>query len=73
MSNAPNLARDRRLLSLDFLAEVGDSLVTLGAAIGAAATADNIVVLEMALRQARSTLIEGIAEFKTIEPGGAGR
>ena len=71
--NSPNLARDQRLMSLDFLGEVGDSFVTLGAAICAAASAENIVVLELALRQARSTLLEGIAEFKTIAPGGAGQ
>ncbi len=66
-----NFARDQRLMSLDFLGEVGDSFVTLGAAICAAASAENIFVLELALRQARSTLLEGIAEFKTIAPGGA--
>ncbi|GEM_PF-2276727 len=69
--NSPNFARDQRLMSLDFLGEVGDSLVTLGAAICAAAAAENIVVLELALRQVRSTLLEGIAEFKAIAPGGA--
>lgn len=72
-SNSPNLARDQRLMSLDFLGEVGDAFVTLGAAICAAASAENIVVLELALRQARSTLLEGIAEFKSLpsEDGGA--
>lgn len=71
--NSPNLTRDQRLMSLDFLGEVGDSFVMLGAAICAAASAENIVVLELALRQARSTLLEGIAEFKTIAPGGTGQ
>lgn len=69
----PSREHDQRLLSLDFIAELGDSLVTLGAAICAAASAENIVVLELALRQARSTLLEGIAEFKTIATEGTGQ
>ncbi|WP_292531387.1 hypothetical protein [Methylocystis sp.] len=64
---------DRRLLAFDFLCEVGDSFITLGAAICAAAAAENIVVLELALRQVRSTLLEGIAEFKTIASEGTGQ
>ena len=60
-------SKDKFLVSLDFLAECGDLLVTAGAAIAAAASAERIDVLEMALRQARSILLEGISEFKTIE------
>ena len=60
-------------MSLDFLGEVGELLVALGAAMCAAAAAENIVVLELALRQARSTLLEGIAEFKAIRSGAVGQ
>jgi len=57
---------DKRLISLDFICECGDLLVTAGAAIAAAASAERVDVLEMALRQARSILLEGIAEFKAL-------
>lgn len=54
------VARDQRLLRLDFIGECGDTLVSLGAAISAASAAERLDVLEPALRQARLTLIEGI-------------
>lgn len=57
---------DKRLISLDFITECGDLLVTAGAAIAAAASAERLDVLELALRQARHTLIEIISEFKSI-------
>jgi hypothetical protein len=57
---------DKRLIILDFVAECGDLLVTTGAAIAAAASAERIDVLELALRQARVILLDGIAEFKTL-------
>jgi hypothetical protein len=57
---------DNRLIKLDFVAECGDLLVTAGAAIAAAASAERIDVLEMALRQARAILLDAIAEFKTL-------
>lgn len=59
---------DKRLISLDFICECGDLLVTAGAAIAAAASAERLDVLELALRQARNTLIEMISEFKSIYP-----
>jgi hypothetical protein len=59
---------DKRLISLDFLSECGDLLVTAGAAIAAAASAERLDVLELALQQARNTLIEMISEFKSIYP-----
>ncbi|MBM3576044.1 MAG: hypothetical protein FJX39_10105 [Alphaproteobacteria bacterium] len=60
--------RDKNLLSLDFLGECGDLLVTAGAAITAAAAAERLDVLELAIRQARNILIEMIDEFKSIHP-----
>jgi hypothetical protein len=65
--NSLSLARDQRLLSLDFIGEVGEMIVSLGAAIAAAASAEQLDVLELALRQARATLIEAIAEFRAID------
>ena len=65
---------DKQLLSLDFIGEIGDNLVSLGAAIAAAASAQRLDVLELALRQSRSVLIEAIKEFKALTPdltGGA--
>ena len=62
-----NLDNDKKLISLDFLGECGDLLVMAGAAIAAAAAAERIDVLEMALRQTRSILIEGISEFKSLQ------
>jgi hypothetical protein len=59
---------DKRLISLDFICECGDLLVTAGAAIAAAASAERLDVLELALQQARNTLIEMISEFKSIYP-----
>jgi hypothetical protein len=59
-SNSANFARDQRLLSLDFLGVVGDSFVTLAAAVCAAAAAENIVMLEMALRQALLIASDGL-------------
>jgi hypothetical protein len=63
---------DERLLRLDFIGECGDMMVTLGAAICAAAAAENVEVLELALRQARATLVEGIAEFKALSAKASG-
>jgi hypothetical protein len=59
---------DKNLISLDFLGECADMLVTAGAAITAAAAAERLDVIELALRQARNTLIEMITEFKSIHP-----
>jgi hypothetical protein len=63
---------DKRLISLDFICECGDLLVTAGAAIVAAASAERVDVLEMALRQARSILLQGITEFKSLSASGGG-
>lgn len=63
-------SKDKLLISLDFLGECGDLLVSAGAAIAAAASAERIDVLEMALRQARSILVESISEFKTLKHEG---
>lgn len=66
-SNRTSLAEnDARILSLDFIREIGELLISFGSAISAAATAENVEALELALRHARSTLIEGISEFKKI-------
>lgn len=60
--------RDKNLLSLDFLGECADMLVTTGVAISAAAAAERLDLIELALGQARNTLIEMIREFKSIHP-----
>jgi hypothetical protein len=74
MSKLPSLARDQRLLALDFIAELGDQLVVAGAAIAAAASAENVGVIEVALRSARAVVVDAIGEFKSLPPqedGGA--
>lgn len=62
--------KGRRLLALDFIAECGDLIASFGAAIAAAASAERLDVLELALRQARFALLEGIAEFKALDTTG---
>lgn len=62
--------RDRELLSLDFLGDCGELLASFGAAICAAAAAENREVLELAIRHARATLLEAIAEYKALGEGG---
>ncbi len=74
MSKLPSPARDQRLLALDFIAELSDQLVVAGAAIAAAASAENVGVIEVALRQARAVVVDAIGEFKSLPPqenGGA--
>lgn len=69
-----NTENDARLLRPDFIAEGGDMLVTAGAAIAAAASAERVDVLELALRNARSILLQMIAEFKMLPQNtGGGR
>jgi hypothetical protein len=68
-----SVSNDKRIIKLDFVAECGDLLVTAGAAIAAAASAERIDVLEMALRQARVILLDGIAEFKALTQLGSER
>ncbi len=57
---------DARLISLDFIAEAGEILSSFAAAIVVAASAERPDLLELALRQARHTLIEAISEYKKI-------
>ncbi len=71
MSNHSSPERDVRLLRLDYLAELGDGLVTAGAALAAGASAENLFVVEAALRHARSAVVEGIAEFRELSPEGS--
>ncbi|MFO1124005.1 MAG: hypothetical protein U1E25_01080 [Methylocystis sp.] len=73
MNVPPSPARDARLLSLDYLAELGDRLVVAGAAIAAGASGENVGVIEVALRSARAVLVDAIGEFKSLpsEDGGA--
>lgn len=72
--NSPDRTRDQRLLALDFIGELGDHLVVAGAAIAAAASAENVGVIEATLRSARAVLVDAIGEFKALAPqedGGA--
>ncbi len=64
----PCRERDARLLSLDYLAELGDDLVMAGAALSAGASANNVGVVELALRSARAVVVDAIGEFKSL-PG----
>jgi len=68
----PSPERDARLLALDFIGECGDLLASFGAAIAAAAAAENREALELALRHARGALIEAIGQFRALpNDGGA--
>lgn len=68
-----SVSNDARLISLDFVGECGDLLVIAGGAITAAASAERVDVLELALRQARAILLDGIAEFKAVTQLGSER
>ena len=61
---------DIRKMKFDFVSETGDMLVTAGAAIAAAASAENVVVLELALRNARAILVDAITEFRALQADG---
>lgn len=67
----PSRERDQRLLRLDFLGELGDQIVVAGAALAAGASAENVAIVELALRSARAAVIEGIAEFRELSPEGS--
>jgi hypothetical protein len=68
----PSPENDARLLGLDFICECGDLLASFGAAIAAAAAAENREALELGLRHARGALIEAIAQFRALpDDGGA--
>ncbi|WP_292530251.1 hypothetical protein [Methylocystis sp.] len=56
------------MLRLDYLAELGDGLVIAGAALVAGASAENLHVVELSLRQARATVIEGVAAYRSLAP-----
>ncbi len=62
-------ARERELLRLHYIAECGQLFVSFGAAICAAAAAENREVLQLTLRHARGTLLEAISEFKALGKG----
>lgn len=61
---------DIRKMKFDFVSETGDMLVTAGAAIAAAASAENVAVLELALRNARAILVNAITEFRALQADG---
>ncbi len=67
MNDSPSHKRDASLLRFDFLSEVADGLVMAGAALAAGASAENLFVVEAALRHARSAVVEGVAAFREIE------
>ncbi len=63
---------DIRKMKFDFLAEMGDLLVSAGDAVAGAASAERVDVLEMALRNARAILVDAICEFRALSnEGGA--
>ena len=63
-----NIRDDIRLLKLDFIAEMGSLICSFGAAVSAAAAAENVELIEMTLRHCRSALLEAITEFKALPP-----
>ena len=67
-----NTENDSHLLRLDFIAECGDLIASFGAAIAAAASAERLDVLELALRHTRSALLQSIAEFKALNTTNGG-
>ncbi len=71
MTKKPCPQRDARLLQFDFLSEVADGLVMAGAALAAGASAENVTIIELALRQARATVIEGVSTFRELSPEGS--
>ena len=64
---------DAKLIALDFISECGDLLASFGAAIAAAAAAENREALELALRHARNTLSEAIGQYKALSNDGGVR
>ncbi len=60
------IANDKRLLILDFVAEVGDMLAIAGAAISSAAAAGRHDVLELAFRQAQNAIADGLNELSAL-------
>ena len=57
---------DIRLIKFDFINEMGALICSFGAAVSAAAAAENVELMELALRQCRSALMEAITEFKLL-------
>lgn len=73
-TNQAVLQSDKRALSLDFLAETGEFIASFGLAVTAAASSGRLDIVEFAFRQARTALLEAVAEFRTLVPpndGGA--
>ena len=66
--NQEKSANDARLLSFDFIAELGEHLAVAGMAMGAAATAENIAAIEMSLRHARAIVCDAVAENRRLAP-----
>ena len=66
----PSREHDAKLIALDFIGEMGDLLASFGAAIAAAAAAENREALELALRHARGALIEVIGQFRKLSNDG---
>ncbi len=58
--------KDARLISLDFISEVGELLIAFGAAVSASAAAENIELLELSLRKAHTVLMDGIHELQKL-------
>lgn len=68
MNTSSSPERDARLLQLDYLSELGNGLVMAGAALVAGASGENLTIIELALRQARATVIEGVSTFRELSP-----
>lgn len=58
--------KDARLISLDFISEIGELLIAFGAAVSASAASENIQLLELSLRKAHLVLMDGIDELQHI-------
>ncbi len=72
MNARPSPERDARLLQFDFLGgDVAEALISAGACLASGAAAENLVIIELALRNGRAALLEGIAEFRELSPEGS--
>lgn len=70
MTKEPSLQRDACLLRFDFLGDVAEALISAGACPASGAAAENLVIIELALRNGRASLLEGIAEFRELSSEG---
>lgn len=66
------ITNDKRLLSLDFVAEIGDMLAIAGAAISSAASAGRQDVLELAFHQAQNAIADGLNELSALADQNSG-